>query len=172
MGRKGTRSQPRPHRYALLFFFSIFVVGGRELDAPIAHELLFLSFNVHGDNASNVGKGNSVLVDMLHEDGRGELNRDNVTIRCLPHVIHLSVLDLLLVLKVVKKTDVREDQLDVEELTEELAELVGGDGEENVDSVVSAEQEAAGGDEFDASPFVKVMFNNNKHRLSLTQHTG
>lgn len=66
-------------------------------------------------------------------------------------------MELLVVLKVVKKAEVQEDNIDVGDLTEEMAEAIGAEdiGADNNDDVVLARQEKEG-EEFDGSVFAKV----------------
>jgi hypothetical protein len=64
------------------------------------------------------------LVELLNENRPASLpylDKDRVTIRCLPHVLHLAVTELLKALKSLGE----DEELDVlvEELTEEQAEL-------------------------------------------------
>lgn len=90
--------------------------------------------------------------------GRYDLDSDTSTIRCLSHVIHLAITDLLVGLKAVKKTDVREDDIDLGDLTEEMAEEIGfGTGNDEDGGVaVSPEQEQENEVEIDGSVFAKV----------------
>jgi hypothetical protein len=79
---------------------------------------------------SNVRTFNHALVDLLQEnDGRWELDPNTSAIWCLSHIIHLAVLELLVVLKVVKKSSAQGNQSDDTALTEETAELLSGDGQ-------------------------------------------
>jgi len=128
-----------------------------------AHQVTIQYITNTGDNASNVGTFNHAVVDMLQEnDARWELNADTSTIRCLSHIIHLAVLELLVGLKAVRKSDTHGNQLsDNAFLTEEMAELLGGDGqiegeEDKDDHMILKEQQGVFEDEFDASPFAKV----------------
>jgi len=121
-----------------------------------------------GDNASNVGTFNYELIDLLCDAGRYDLDADTATIRCLSHIIHLAVTELLVVLKAVKKTDVREDDIDIGDLTEEMAEEIGaedggGDGDDN--ELVGHE-----GADFDGSIFAKASINHMTHELQADGH--
>jgi hypothetical protein len=68
-------------------------------------------------------------------------------------------MELLVILKAVKKTDVREDNLDVDVMTEEMAEMgsneqTGDDNCRNDDAIL--EEQAREGEEIDGSVFVRV----------------
>lgn len=111
-----------------------------------------------GDNASNVGTFNYEIVELLAEAGRYDLTADGVTIRCLSHIIHLAVTDLLVGLKAVKKTDIREDDVDLSSWSESRAEettaaMFSEDQEDN------RETPGEEGLDVDASVFVKVSHN-------------
>jgi hypothetical protein len=76
------------------------------------------------------------LVDLLNEKRPAtlpQLDKDRVTIRCLPHVLHLAVTELLKALKSLSE----DEELDafVNDLTEEQAELhaerTAGKGEDD-----------------------------------------
>jgi hypothetical protein len=56
------------------------------------------------------------------------LDADQATIRCLAHVIHLSVIALLVSVRAVKQGDMEEVELDVNglDLTEDEAETIAG----------------------------------------------
>jgi hypothetical protein len=98
---------------------------------------------------------------MLQEAGRDDLDADTATIRCLAHVIHLAVMDLLVRLKAVKKTDVHEEEIDLLPLTEDLAEAIAGDfdeGEKTDDDIVE-EQRSQDGNEVLASMIGRVRHN-------------
>lgn len=95
---------------------------------------------------------------MLNVAGRYDLDPDTATIRCLPHVMHLAISDLFVILKVVKKTNMREDDLDVGNLTEEMAEEIGNDlfSVDSKDDEIVLREQAREGEEIDASVFAKV----------------
>lgn len=105
-----------------------------------------------------MGTFNYELVELLGDAGRYELDADTATIRCLSHVVNLAVLELLVVLKVVKKTDVREDIIDIGDLTEEEAEEIGADdfAESEKDDEAVLDEQAREGEEIDGSVFAKV----------------
>jgi hypothetical protein len=112
-----------------------------------------------------------VLVHLLQENN-GHWDPDTSTIRCLSHIIHLAVLELLVRLKVVKKSSAQGDQSDDTALTEETAELLGGDRqvegeEEKDDDAILRDQQGVYDDKFDASPFTKVRNMSHDHSLSL-----
>lgn len=102
---------------------------------------------------------------MLQDAGRDDLDADTATIRCLAHVIHLAVMELLVGLKAVKKGDIRDDDIDLAPLTEELAEAVAsdfGEGEKTDDEVIE-EQMNQGGDEVLASMIGRVCHSVTSH---------
>lgn len=98
---------------------------------------------------------------MLQErDDRWELDSDSSTIRCLSHVIHLAVTDLLVGLEVVKKSNAR-GMTDDGNMTEETAEMLGNDeimDDERDESDILRDQRAEAESEFDVSPFEKVLY--------------
>ena len=84
---------------------------------------------------------------MLQEAGHDDLDADTATIRCLAHVIHLAVMDLLVGLKAMKKTDVHKEEIDLLPLTEDLAEAIAGDfdeGEKTDDEIVEEQRNQDG----------------------------
>ena len=98
---------------------------------------------------------------MLQEVGCDDLDADTATIRCLAHVIHLPVMDLLVRLKAVKKTDIHKEEIDLLPLTEDLAEAIAGDfdeGEKTDDEIVE-EQRSQDGNEVLASMIRHVHHN-------------
>lgn len=81
------------------------------------------------DNASN----NATMMEKLEtlfDNDIIDFDATKSTIRCLAHVIHLAVMDLLVEVKAVKKKDVREDEVDLpDDWSEDIAEGLGDDGE-------------------------------------------
>jgi hypothetical protein len=90
---------------------------------------------------------------MLQEVGHDDLDANTATIHCLAHVIHLAIMDLLVRLKAVKKTDVHEEEIDLLPLTEDLAEAIAGnfDEGEKMDDEIVEEQRSQDGNEVLAS---------------------
>jgi hypothetical protein len=81
-------------------------------------------------------------------------------------------LELLVRLKVVKKSSAQGDRSDDTALTEETAELLGGDGqvegeEEKDDDAILRDQQGVYDNKFDALPFAKVRNMSHDHSLSL-----
>ena len=54
-----------------------------------------------------------LVTRLKRTDPSGDYNKDHATIRCLAHVIHLAVMDLLVNIKAVGQKDVKEAHLDV-----------------------------------------------------------
>ena len=116
------------------------------------------------DNASNNGTLVQTLTTLINEDrmvaasslewdDSEEMDPERAIIRCLAHVIHLAVMDMLIVLKAVKKKDVRLTY-NIDVMTEAEAEALGG-GDDKV------EKEAMGLQEEDvdlSSAIQKVCF--------------
>ena len=88
---------------------------------------------------------------MLQEAGHGDLDADTATIHCLAHVIHLAVMDLLVGLKAMKKTDVHKEEIDLLPLTEDLAEAIAGNFDEGEKTDIVEEQRNQDGNEVLAS---------------------
>lgn len=91
-----------------------------------SNDLQFLSLT--GDNASNNGTMVKELVDLINNErppSATPLDKDRVTIRCLPHVLHLAVTDLLKELKSLAE----DEELDIglDSLTDEEAERLHAD---------------------------------------------
>jgi len=106
---------------------------------------------------------------MLQEAGCDDLNADTATIHCLAHVIHLAVMELLVRLKAVKKCDVRNDDIDLAPLTEELAEAVASDFDEGkkTDDQIVEEQRNEDGDDVLASMVGQVCHNVTSHHVAM-----
>lgn len=103
---------------------------------------------------------NKELVKLLREENdRWDLTSDQATIRCVAHIIHLAVSEVLVALKVVKRPSGRAEA-DLGDLTEEMAEEIGFEEplEEasRDDEAIMEEQRFAKLDEYSASAFGKV----------------
>lgn len=101
------------------------------------------------------------LVNLLQsKNDRWDLSIDGARIRCLAHIIHLSVLELLVALGVVKRPSAKEVAPDLSPLSEGDAEKIGvesveqEEGGKEDDDILREQCELE--DEFDSSPFSRV----------------
>jgi hypothetical protein len=105
---------------------------------------LFKFLSLTGDNASNNGSMVKELIDLINlerPDTATPLEKDKVTIRCLPHVLHLAVTDLMKGIKSLAEDEELDIGADI--LTEDDAErlhaerMAGKENEEDDESELS-----------------------------------
>lgn len=151
-------------------------------------------FTVTADNASNNGTLLASLVEKIEAAraaaGRNsnfeevekleELDPERAMIRCLAHIIHLAVMEILLAIKAISKKDAQAvgNWDEFEPMTEEEAERIGVPVESTNDIIVDEGGENGGqgenGDgEVDTSCFVaKVSIESSNVTVTLTSATS